>query len=152
MWELVPICMAMTLADFFSWYVGPTAIFSRQIQEYYLTPEGSPPLIDMVLIKLAVPGSIGLAPVFGISDWIMVVFFVIVARRYGINDNLLGTPGETLARQGRLGCYLPVSLAAMFLATLLAQTTGLFIPALPLIALTMLLFYAGRYLLLQRRA
>jgi hypothetical protein len=32
----------------------------------------------------------------------------------------------------------------------LAQVTGLFIPALPLIALIMLLWYAARYLLLRR--
>ncbi len=152
LWEIVPICFVMTLADFASWLYGPTAGFTRQIQQYYLAPEGPPPLIDMVLIKLAFPGSAGLAPVFGISDWIMVVFFAIVARRHGVNDNLVGASGETLARQGRIGRYLPVSVVALFVATVLAQATGLFIPALPLIALIMLLWYAARYLLLRRRA
>ncbi len=33
------------------------------------------PLIDMVLVKFAhYPGATGLVPVFGVSDWIMVVF------------------------------------------------------------------------------
>ncbi len=146
LWEIVPVCIVMTLADFASWLYGPTAGFTQQIQQYYLAPEGPPPLIDMVLIKLAFPGSVGLAPVFGISDWIMVVFFAIVANRYEVNDNLIGPSGETLARQGRIGCYLPVSVVALFIAIILAQTTGLFIPALPLIALIMLLWYAGRYL------
>lgn len=150
LWELVPVCVVMTLADFASWFFGPTALFTDQIRSYYLAPEGPPPLIDMLLIKLVFPGAVGLAPIFGISDWIMVVFFASVARRHGVNDNLLGRSGETLARQGRIGRYLPVSVVALFVATLLAQTTGLFIPALPLIALIMLLWYAGRYLLLRR--
>lgn len=151
LWEVVPICVVMTLADFASWLYGPTALFTQKIEAYYLAPEGPPPLIDMLLIKLAFPGSAGLAPVFGISDWIMVVFFAMVARRHRINDNLAGVSGEILAREGRIGRYLPVSVAALFVATLLAQTTGLFIPALPLIALIMLLWYAIRYLRLRRR-
>ena len=151
LWEIVPIGIAMTLADFASWLYGPTAAFTRQIEEYYLAPVGPPPLIDMLLIKLVFPGSAGLAPVFGISDWIIVVFFAIVARRHGVNDNLLGASGEALARQGLIGRYLPVSVVALFVATQLAQLTGLFIPALPLIALIMLLWYALRYLLLRSR-
>ncbi len=145
LWELVPVCLVMTLADFASWLYGPTAVFTEQIQQYYLAPEGPPPLVDMLLVKLAFPGLAGLAPVFGIADWIMVVFFAIVARRHEVNDNLVGSAGETLARQGRVGHYLPVSVAALFVAILLAQTTGLFIPALPVIALIMLFWYALRY-------
>jgi hypothetical protein len=151
LWEIVPVCIVMTLADLASWLCGPTAGFSQEIQQYYLAPEGPPPLIDMFLIKLAFPGPAGLAPVFGISDWIMVVFFAIVARRYEINDNLIGTSGETLAQQRRIGRYLPISVVALFIAIVLAQVTGLFIPALPLMALIMVLWYAIRYLLLQRR-
>ncbi len=149
LWEIVPICIAMTLADLASWLFGPTASFTRQIKEYYLAPEGSPPLIDMVLIKLAFPGSTGLTPVFGISDWIMVVFFAVVSSRFKVNDNLIGASGETLAQKRKVGRYLPVSVLALFTATLLAQLTGLFLPALPLIALIMLLWYMTRYLLLQ---
>lgn len=151
LWEIVPVCIVMTLADLASWLGGPTASFSRDIQQYYLAPEGPPPLIDMFLIKLAFPGPAGLAPVFGISDWIMVVFFAIVARRYAINDNLVGTSGETLARQGKACRYLPVSVVALFIAIMLAQASGLFIPALPLMALIMILWYAARYLRLQGR-
>lgn len=149
LWEIVPICIVMTLADFSSWLAGPTASFSQQIEHYYLTPGAKAPLIDMVLIKLAFPGTSILMPVFGISDWIMVVFFAIVARRHGINDNLIGSAGETLARHKRLGRYLPVSVVALFTAIVLAQSSGLFIPALPLIALTMLCWYALRLLWLR---
>jgi hypothetical protein len=100
-------------------------------------------------VKLAFPGKADLLPVFGVSDWIMVVFFAIVAARHEVNDNLLGFAGEEQARRGRVGCYLPVSVLALFLAMTLAQTTGLFIPALPVIALVMMLWYSLRYLLLR---
>lgn len=152
LWEIVPVCIVMALADMTSWCYGPTAAFTQEIQQYYLAPEGPPPLIDMVLIKLVFPGSVGLAPVFGISDWIMVVFFAIVAGRYEINDNLVGVSGEVLAKKGQIGRYLPISVAALCVAILLAQVTGLFIPALPLIALIVLLWYTIRYLLLRHRA
>ncbi len=146
LWEIIPVCIVMTLADFASWRYGPTGDFAKEIRRYYLAPEGPPPLIDMVLVKLALPGATGMIPIFGISDWIMVAFFVAVARRYDINDNLAGPPGYALARQGRIGRYLPVPGVALFVAVLLAQTTGHFIPALPLIALVMLGWYAARSL------
>ena len=151
LWEIVPICIVMTLADFSSWLYGPTAAFTQQIQQYYQTAEGPRPLIDIVLIKFVSPGSVALQPIFGISDWIMVVFFALVACRHGVNDNLVGASGETLARKGKIGRYLPVSVVALFVAIQLAQATGLFVPALPLIALIMLLWYAVRYLVLPRR-
>jgi hypothetical protein len=150
LWELIPICLAMTLADFVSWSFGPTADFARQIQQYYMAPEGPPPLIDMLLIKLALPGAEVLAPVFGISDWIMVVFFAVVAKQHGVNDNLLGMSNKRLLQHRRIGCYLPISVVALFAAILLAQTTGLFIPALPVIALIVFVWYAARYLQLRR--
>jgi len=143
--EIVPVCLVMSLADVASWLYGPTAAFSRQIEQHYLAPGGSAPLVDMILIKLAVPGGSGLTPVFGISDWIMAAFFAIVARRHGVNDNILGISGEKLVQNGRLGFYLPVPVAALFAAVGLAQATGLFIPALPFLALTVLLWYAVRH-------
>ncbi len=149
LWEIVPVCLVMTLADFISWQYGPTAGFTHQIQEYYLAPAGPPPLVDMLLVKLTFPGIAGMTPVFGVADWVMVVFFAIVARRYGVNDNLIGAPGAALAVQGRIGRYLPISVVALFIASVLAQSTGLFIPALPVIALIMLLWYALRYLRLR---
>ncbi len=147
LWEILPICIVMTLADLASWMVGPTAQFTEEIKQYYLAPKGVAPIIDMALIKLVAPGGGGLTPAFGISDWIMVVFFIIVNRRFGINDNLIGPAGETLAKQGRVGRYLPLSVVALFVALLLAQSTGMFLPGLPVIALIMLLWYTPRLFL-----
>jgi len=136
LWELIPLCLAMSLADFASWSYGPTATFSAQIKDHYLTPGSPAPLIDMFLIKLALPGQSKLLPVFGISDWIMVVFFASVAHRYGITANLAGTN-----QAPTVGRYLPLASAALFGAILLAQLTGAFIPALPIIALIVLPWY-----------
>src|SRR6056297_1201 len=139
LWEVLPLALVMMLADFSSWAVGPTADFARQIEDYYRAPEGPLPLIDIVLVKLTYPGANGLVPVFGISDWIIVVFFAAVARRYRINDNIIG-PARDPEQKGR-GRYLPVSLVALFLAILLAHAGETFIPALPLIVLVVVLYY-----------
>lgn len=146
LWEIVPVCLMMTLADFASWLVGPTAGFVQQLETYYRTAEGPPPVVEMILVKLAIPGSSGLVAVFGVSDWIMVVFFAMVARHFDVNDNLIGRSGQVHASRGRLGGYLPVSVVALYLALVVAQLTGLFVPALPLIAVVMLLWYLARHL------
>mgnify|MGYP001159354543 CR=1 FL=1 len=151
LWELLPVCLVMSLADFASWSAGPTAGFARQIESYYRKPVGPPPLVDMVLIKLTLPGASSLVPVFGISDWIMVAFFSMVASRHVINDNLLRAPGLTLARYGRFGCYLPVAVVALLSAILLAQVSGRFVPVLPVIALVMLLWYSLKLLFVASR-
>ncbi|WP_092345153.1 hypothetical protein [Desulfuromusa kysingii] len=142
LWEVIPICIAMALADLFSWWLGPTANFAKEIEQYYLAPVGSPPLIDIVLVKLALPNATSLVPVFGISDWIMVAFFVNVSQHYAINDNLLGLSGAGSATGTLRSRYLPVAVVALFTAVILAQSSGLFIPVLPLIATMMLLWYA----------
>jgi hypothetical protein len=147
LWEVLPLALVMMLADFSSWAVGPTADFARQIEDYYRAPEGPRPLIDMVLVKLTYPGANGLVPVFGISDWIIVVFFAAVARRYRINDNLIGPGGGPEKRCP--GRYLPVSVVALFLAILLAHAGETFIPALPLIVLVVVLYYV-LWILVQR--
>jgi hypothetical protein len=145
-WEIVPICFVMTLADFLSWLKGPTAVFSDQIRDYYSHPVGPPPVVDVLLVKLAAPGIFQLSPVFGVSDWIMVVFFAVVAHRHSVNDNLFVFRGEDLARKGLLGAYLPVPVVALIIALVMAYVTKLFVPALPVVALVMLSWYLMRKL------
>jgi hypothetical protein len=148
--NLIPICIVMSLADISSWLIGPTADFSRQIETFYRKPIGPPPAVDQILIKLAFPGMDRLVPVFGISDWIMVVLFINVANKFSLNDNLLGIAAHQLIRQHRFGLYLPLPALALFSALVLAQTTGFFVPALPFMAATMLLWY-GLHSLLARK-
>ena len=146
LWEVLPLCLVMMLADFSSWAIGPTAEFAREIEAYYLDPVGPPPLIDMVLVKFAYPGAPDLVPVFGVSDWIMVVFFAALARRYLINDNLLGLLPSGHYPDRLCGRYLPVAAVALFVAIMLAHASGSFIPALPLIVLVVVAFYLLRTL------
>jgi hypothetical protein len=150
LWEIVPVCIVITLADFVSWLTGPTAGFVKDIDLYYKTLEGPAPLVDMVLVKLAFPGPLGVAPVFGVSDWILVVFFAIVARRFNVNDNLVGASGEILARKGLIGFYLPIPVIALAVALFIAQTSGIFVPALPVIAIVMLFWYGVRHLMCRK--
>lgn len=149
LWDLLPLCLVLIMADLSSWAVGPTAEFARAIEDYYQDPVGSAPLIDMVLVKLSYPGAPGLVPVFGVSDWIMVVFFAALARRFRINDNLLGVPPLTQYPERLCGRYLPVSVVALFAAIMLAHAGGSFVPALPLIVLVVVL-YTGLSLLVRR--
>lgn len=147
LWEILPLCLAMSLADFSSWLIGPTADFARTIEQYYLKPVGPPPAIDMILIKVTFPGAPNLLPIFGLSDWIMVTFFAVIAQRHQINDNLLtGRRDGEPKKSRRPGIYLPISLVALLGAVALAQLTGTFIPALPVIALVMLAWVGGQSL------
>jgi ABC-type xylose transport system permease subunit len=146
LWEVLPLCLVMMLADFSSWAIGPTAEFAREIEAYYLDPVGPAPLIDMVLVKFAYPGAPDLIPVFGVSDWIIVVFFAALAQRYQINDNLLGVASAAQPSRWLYGRYLPVAVVALFLAIMLAHASGSFIPALPLIVLVVVVFYLLRTL------
>lgn len=144
LWEILPLCLVMMVADFSSWHSGPTAGFARDIQGYYRAPDGSPPLIDMVLVKFAYPGFAGLAPVCGISDWIVVALLTEVMRRYRFDHRLRVRPPAENGPAKRLCRCLPLPVAALGAALLLAQISGQFIPALPLIALVTLLWLGSQ--------
>ena len=136
------VCVAMSVADFSSWLVGPTAQFSQQIAAYYQTPEGPAPMIDMVLIKLAFPGGGALMPVVGVSDWVMVTFFTCVASQFQVKENLFGGAVRLqLSADSLWGRYLPVPVVVLFAILLLAQSSHLFIPVLPLLAVAMIGWY-----------
>ncbi len=140
--DLFLVCIVMALADFSSWLAGPTAQFTEQIAAYYQTPGGPRPMIDMVLIKLALPGGSQLVPVIGVSDWVMVSFFTCAAGYFQANENLLGRSvvlnGAALPLWGR---YLPVPVVVLFAVILLAHGTQWFIPVLPVLAMAMICWY-----------
>lgn len=103
LWEVIPIGIAMAMADFASWLFGPTATFSQQIEQYYLDPVGPAPLIDMVLVKLVFPGVSGLAPVFGISDWIIVSSLPLSPSATASTTTCLERPAKHWRARGRSG-------------------------------------------------
>ena len=134
--ELIVLCVVLALSDLFSVLSGPTRAIVREIKNYYEGgAQGPAPLGDFLLIKVPVPGNPALQPIFGVSDWIVIVFLSAAAYKLGINDNLVGK-GLPAADAGKQpGVYLPAAGPGLLIAMAAAQLLGLFIPALPLVAL-----------------
>jgi hypothetical protein len=144
--ELVPVCLVMAAADLFSILAGPTRDMVTDLTAFYEAGmEGTAPAAEFLLIKVAVPGMEHLLPVFGVADWIMVVFLAAAAVKFGMNDNLAGGALGTMVEKGRLSLYLSVPAAGLALAVLLAQGLGIFLPALPVVALVFLGFALFRF-------
>ncbi len=141
--ELVPVCAVVALADLASVLAGPTRHLAQDIAAYYEKGmEGPPPLSDYILVKITVPGLSAPLPLFGVSDWIILVFLCSAMLRFGLNDNLTGRSLAELKKKQRLSFYVPVAGLGLAAAVLSAQLTGLFLPALPF----MVMFFLGHAL------
>lgn len=144
--ELVPVCAVMTAADLFSVLGGPSRGMAMDIAAYYGGGRLGPvPAADFLLLKVAVPGMPVLVPVFGVADWIMVVFLAATAARFGLDDNLTGHGLDTMVAAGRTRPYLGVPVVGLGLAVLLARGSGVFLPALPVVAAVFLGYVLVRY-------
>lgn len=129
--ELVPLIGVMVCADAFSFLAGPTHFIATDVADYYLSGgDGIYPVSAILLMKFATPGSTDLLPFFGVADWFMVVFLSAGARRFGLNDRVMG---------------IPLAVLGLFLAVSAAQILGLFLPALPVLALFFLIGMGCRY-------
>jgi hypothetical protein len=85
-------------------------------------------------------------PVFGVSDWVMLVFFAAACMKFNIRDNLLGEGLDEMVRKRRVsGLFLPVTGAGLIIAVIAAQGLGLFLPALPFMALALILYLTARF-------
>jgi len=143
--ELVPVCLVMVLADLFSVMGGPTQKIIERLQEYYAGGMAGPvPAAEFILVKIAVPGADRLVSIFGLADWIMVVFLAAAAAKFNMNDNLAG-PGAAGKGSWRPIVYMPVSGMGLLTAVLLAHQLGLFLPALPFIVLFFMSYILVRY-------
>ncbi|MDD9302948.1 MAG: hypothetical protein HUK40_11670 [Desulfobacter sp.] len=135
--ELVPVCVVVSLADLFSVFAGPTRNFAENISGYYEGGmKGIPPLVDFFLLKMPLPGSDLFLPVFGVSDWVVIVFLCACAEKFKMNDSLVG-------KQGRL--YFPIACLGLCLSIFSAWWGNLFLPALPFISLGFAGVMAVRY-------
>lgn len=145
--ELVPVCAVMAAADLLSLWAGPTREVVRQLESYYRSGmKGPVPAGEFLLVQVAVPGLERLLPLFGVADWIMIVFLLAAMARFGLNDNLAGPPPDRRSAPTRwLVPYLPVSAVALALAVLLAQGLGIFLPALPVVGLFFIVYLLGRF-------
>lgn len=133
--ELIIVCVVMALADLFSIIRGPTRQFVESIRTYYQSDlTGPPPASDFLLIKIPVPGFAHLQPLFGVSDWIIIVFLSAAAAHFKINDNLVGKGAFTMVADRRPSLYFPLAAAGLLAALFAAGILNRFIPALPVIA------------------
>lgn len=133
--ELIIVCVVMALADLFSVIRGPTRHIVDSIQTYYQSDmTGPPPISDFLLIKIPVRGLDHLQPLFGVSDWIIIVFLTAAAARFRINDNLTGKGLFTMIADNRPSLYFPIAGAGLVAAIFTAGILNLFLPALPVIA------------------
>ena len=144
--ELIILCVVVALADLFSVLSGPTRAIVKSVKTYYEGGmKGPAPPGDFLLIKFPIPGAVDLQPVFGVSDWIIIVFLSTAAFKFGINDNLAGKGLKAMKAADRLSFYFPVAGLGLVLAMAAANIFGVFLPVLPLIALVyivyMLVFY-----------
>jgi hypothetical protein len=119
--ELLPLVSVMVCADAVSYLAGPTHDIAREVADYYMSGrEGAYPISEVLLMKFPTLGSFDLFPYFGVADWFMVVFLGSASRFFGLADRLAG---------------IPLAVLGLFLASATARLTGLFIPALPVLAL-----------------
>ncbi len=134
--ELVPICLTAATADIMSVMGGPSRIMADDIAMYYKSGmEGAPPFIDHIVIKAGIPGFTIPVPLFGVTDWILVALLSSSLLRLNKSDNLFsktGSAGKHL--------FLPVSACALYTAVVVAQITGVFVPAMLFISLVFLLY------------
>lgn len=133
--ELVPVCCVFALADLFSVFAGPTRHMVKGLTAYYEKGmQGPPPLTDFILVKISVPGIDVAVPLFGVSDWVILVFLCSAFAKFNLNDNLAGAGIRTMIRRKRLSFYFPAASLGLLVSITTAQLTGFFLPALPFVA------------------
>ncbi|PIE60949.1 MAG: hypothetical protein CSA29_05875 [Desulfobacterales bacterium] len=134
--ELIPLCIVMSMVDVFSVFKGPTKEFTHAIAAHYNSgAAGRPPMVDFILVKLPLPGMSELMPVFGVVDWILIVMLSGAAAKFDMNDNLFG-------RDGKL--YFSAAALGLVFALLAARGAGIYLPALPMIAVCFFVVVAYR--------
>ncbi len=134
--ELLPLCLVMSFVDIFSVAGGPTKEIAETLEKYYRSGmKGPAPAGDFILIKIPTPGLEKLVPLFGLADWIIIVFLAAYAAKFSISDNITGHSLHHMVKNRRLSFYLPVPVLGLIAGIFLARFLGIFLPALPVIVL-----------------
>ena len=133
--DLIPLCLVMSFADIYSVFIGPSKSFSYNISEFYQGGiKGMPPFIDFLLIKFPVVGSTLPYPIIGVVDWLIIAFLSAAVLKFKFSDNLVGKSIASICKTKRYSPYLPISVVGLLFAILISNYTGIFVPALPVIA------------------
>ena len=137
--NLLPLAVAMSMADIFSVYQGPSHAVSEKITAYHsqltnaldaLGPQAAPeavarataairaPFADYLVVHMPVVGTHGTLPVLGIGDFIVLAFLFRAAWVHRLSPRAV----------------FAAALASVLLALLISNGTSQAIPALPVIA------------------
>jgi len=144
--EMIPVCMVAASADIFSILMGPTKKIADTIKTFYESGMTGPtPLADFFLIKIPIPGLTSLVPVFGVTDWILLIFISSSILKLDLNDNITGKALTQLNLRKRFFFYFPISAAGLYTGVFLAHITGLFIPGMPVMVLFLLPYLLFKY-------
>lgn len=133
--HLLPLCVALSLADIYSVWNGPTKHIAEKIMSYQSEATGAlasggvaamervrAPLASFFVAHLPAPGQGIAVPVLGIGDFVALAFLLRSAWRFGLGPlSLLGS-----------------ALAGTALALSLSQMLALPLPALPFISVACL--------------
>ncbi len=124
--DLIPLGTVMAAADLFSVFAGPGKDLAGTISRWYAGGKQGPvPAVEILLVKMPVPGAWDLMPVFGVSDWIIMVFLTAAARRFHLNDRIRLPVRRTAG--------VPAAVAGCLLAVTAAWVRNIVLPALPCI-------------------
>lgn len=140
--ELVPLVLTAATADVVSVFCGPTRDMGEQLTAYYGSGmEGAPPLVDLFLLKAVAPGGL-IQPLFGVSDWILMILLSSALLRLERSDNLL--ENLPFLKFLRASLFFPVTAAGLYVSLLAAGLLRIYVPALFFICLFFLLFLVFR--------
>ena len=92
----------------------------------------------MILLKIPNTSVEFLTPVFGVSDWIFVVFLSSVMLKFQISDSTVGKDLKDVVASSGSHFYFPLVSFALLVSILTAYVLNIFIPALPVIIVIVL--------------
>ena len=139
--EIIPLGVVAAFADLFSIFSGPTKHMAEDISTYYLRGmEGTPPFVDSLLIKIPILGADTLVPLFGVSDWIIVVFLTAAANKFDLKNEIVNEKKIKIEF-----LFFPIASAGLFLAIVFARVLSVPVPALPFVVIFYLSLMTIRY-------
>lgn len=137
--ELIPVCSVAFTVDLYSVLQGPSKEMALQIGEFYSAgAKGSAPYVDIILMKISNPAVDYLTPIFGVSDWIFVVFLTSTLLQFNISDSVAGKDITKVIHTQSLPLYFPLVSIALLTSIFIANISNIFVPALPVMILIVL--------------
>lgn len=137
--EIIPVCSVAFTVDLYSVLNGPSKKIALQIGDFYSNgAKGPVPFADIILLKIPNPSVEYLVPIFGVSDWIFVIFLSSVMLKFKISDSIIGKDTNDVVNSPKMHIYFPLVSIALLLSSILASIFDVFIPALPVIIMIVL--------------